>query len=418
MSGMTERAVVLRFPDDVDEADRAELDVALRHAGITTTRGVDLGHRGPREDLVLAVVNVVRGVAGLVDEVAETGRDWLRARRRPSALFEIEDGDTRIVVQISADDPDHALQRLTSALASASDGPIRWQGGAWRSPEAATSELAKTVFVIHGRDKVARQAVFDFLRAIGLHPIEWNEALAATGRGAPYLGDVLDQVLGTGAAVIVLQTPDDEVRLKAEHAKGEDDPDLVVHGQARPNVIFEAGMAFARRPDVTVIVEFGKVRPFTDIGGRYIVRLDNTPEMKNRLAGLLRTVGCAVNTSGSDWLRVDLTPPAPKGGSSFPTTTSPAGRTSNSNNKPVLGNYSVTVDSLGMHTVHGEARTDGAPVSWLTLKATFYGQGKITGTAIGFVKDLEPGETKTFSLTTNDDVHGYDNYTVQIESAR
>lgn len=415
MSGMTERAVVLRFPDDVDEAARAELDATLRRAGISATRGVDLGHRSPREDLVLAVVNVVRRVAGLVDDVAEAGRDWLRARRRPSALFEIEDRDTRIVVQISADDSDHALQRLTSALASAADGPIRWQGGAWRSPQEATSELAKTVFVICGRDKHARRVVFDFLRNLGLHPIEWNEALAATRQGAPYFGDVLDQVLGTGAAVIVLQTPDDEVRLKPEHADGEDDLELAVHGQARPNVIFEAGMAFARCPDITVLVEFGKVRPFTNIGGRYVVRLDNSPKMKHRLAERLRAIGCAVDTSGSDWLSVDLTPPASNGESSFPTTSTTS---SDSDRRPKLRNFSVTRDSLGMHTVHGEVRANGAPVSWLTLKATFYAQGKITGTAVGLVENLEPGEAKTFSLTTSDDVYGYDDYSVQIESIR
>lgn len=421
---MNEHAVVLRFADDVSEADRAELDATLRLAAVsTTTRGVDLGHRGPAQDLVLAVANVAGGVVDVVAEIAKAGRDWLRARRRPSAFFEIEDRDTRIAVQISAQDPDRALQGLASVLAVATDGPIRWQGGAWRSPANATSEFARTVFVIVGRDTRARRVVFDFLRALHLHPIEWNEALATTGQGSPYLGEVLDKVLGTGAAVIVLQTPDDEVRLKPEHANGEDDPELAVHGQARPNVIFEAGMAFAARPDTTLIVEFGKVRPFSDIAGRYVVRLDDTSKSKHRLAERLRAVGCAVDTTGSDWLSVDLTPPPPGSSSESPVQTAattpvsvPAHPPSQSTPRPLLDNYSVTRDSLGHHTVHGEVHNYDRPVSMMSLKATFYSKNKITGTALGIVFDLAPHETKTFSLSTTDDVAGFDKYNVQIET--
>ncbi|MDX3191242.1 nucleotide-binding protein [Streptomyces sp. MN03-5084-2B] len=417
---MDERAVVLRFADDVDETERAELDATLRDVSVSVTRGVDLGHRGPAQDLVLAVANVAGGVAEVVTEIAGAGRDWLKARRRPSAVFEIEDRDTRMAVQIRAEDPDLALQRLASALTAAVDGPIRWQGGAWRSSAEATSEFAKTVFVIVGRDKRARRVVFEFLRAIHLHPIEWNEALAVTGQGSPYLGDVLDRVLATGAAVIVLQTPDDEVRLKPEHADDEDDAERRVYGQARPNVIFEAGMAFAKRPDTTVVVEFGKVRPFSDIAGRYIVKLDNTPKQKHRLAERLRSIGCAVDTAGSDWLAVDLAPPVQNAGSALPASphTSPASTAPQADRRPELDNFSVTRDRLGMHTVHGEVRTVGTAVSWLLLKATFYADKKIIGTATGSVQDLEPGETKTFSLTTTDDVSHYDDYRVQIEAVQ
>lgn len=417
---MEQRVVVLRFADDVDEAERAELDVTLRDASVSVTRGVDLGHRGPAQDLVVAVANVAGGAAEVATGIAEAGREWLRKRRRPSAIFEIEDRDTRMAVQISAQDPDLALQRLAAALVAATDGPIRWQGGAWRSPADATSEFAKTVFVIVGRDKRARRVVFEFLRAIHLHPIEWNEALAVTGRGSPYLGDVLDRVLATGAAVIALQTPDDEVRLKPEHAEDGDDPELRVHGQARPNVIFEAGMALAMRPDTTVIVEFGKVRPFSDIAGRYIVKLDDTPKQKHRLAEILRTIGCAVQTAGSDWLAVDLTPPAQTAESPLPASprASSASTAPQAGRRPELGNFSVIRDGVGMHTVHGEVRTDGTAVSWLFLKATFYADKKIIGTATGSVQDLEPGDTKTFSLITTDDVGDYDDYRVQIEAVQ
>jgi hypothetical protein len=185
-------------------------------------------------------------------------------------------------------------------------------------------------------------------------------------------------------------------------------------------------MAFAKRPDTTVIVEFGKVRPFTDIAGRYVVRLDDTPKQKHRLAERLRAIGCAVDTTGSDWLAIDLTPPEQKAASEqnaeSPGTATPrkshTSVAAQTDRRPELDNFSVVRDSLGLHTVHGEARTNGTAVSWLRLKATFYADTKIIGTATGSVRDLEPGETKTFSLTTTDDVGGYDDYRVQIETVR
>ena len=50
----------------------------------------------------------------------------------------------------------------------------------------------RSVFVIHGRNEPARKGLFDFLRAIGLSPIEWSEAISMTGSASPYIGDVLD----------------------------------------------------------------------------------------------------------------------------------------------------------------------------------------------------------------------------------
>jgi CAP12/Pycsar effector protein, TIR domain len=40
---------------------------------------------------------------------------------------------------------------------------------------------ARRVFVVHGRNSAVRSAMFAFLRAIGLHPIEWSEAVKMTG---------------------------------------------------------------------------------------------------------------------------------------------------------------------------------------------------------------------------------------------
>lgn len=171
----------------------------------------------------------------------------------------------------------------------------------------------RRVFVIHGRNEPARKALFAFLRAIGLDPIEWSKAIAMTGKGSPYIGEVLDAAFGAAQAVVVLQTPDDVAYLHPSltyPGDAECDPQM----QPRPNVLFEAGMAMGRDADRTVIVEMGQVKVFSDIHGRHVVRIDNTVGKRQDLAQRLETAGCSVDTSGTDWHEAgDLTPPSSPG---------------------------------------------------------------------------------------------------------
>jgi predicted nucleotide-binding protein len=172
----------------------------------------------------------------------------------------------------------------------------------------------RKVFVIHGRNDAARRALFEFLRALGLYPIEWSQASRMTGQGSPYIGDVLDAAFSAAQAIVVLETPDDIAYLHPSLTYP-DDPECDPQPQPRPNVLFEAGMAMGRDPDRTVIVEFGQVKVFSDIHGRHVVRLDNSLGKRQDLASRLQTAGCAVDISGLDWHKAgDLTPPPPPGG--------------------------------------------------------------------------------------------------------
>jgi predicted nucleotide-binding protein len=160
----------------------------------------------------------------------------------------------------------------------------------------------RVVFVVHGRNLAARDALFTFLRSIGLHPLEWSEAVVAAGGGAPYIGDILEKAFSIAQAVVVLMTPDDEARLRKnlqQHGDGLHETRMTP--QARPNVLFEAGMAMGRSAERTIIVELGNLRPFSDIAGRHVVRLNNTSQRRQELAQRLQAAGCPVNITGTDW---------------------------------------------------------------------------------------------------------------------
>lgn len=171
----------------------------------------------------------------------------------------------------------------------------------------------RKVFVIHGRNEIARRGMFEFLRAIGLQPIEWEQAITITGSGSPYIGQVLDAVFGDAQAVVVLQTPDD-VGYLHDSLGSAGDPDCEPKMQSRQNVTFEAGMAMGRNENRTILVTLGDVRQFSDIHGRHYVRIDDSVQQRQALASRLKTAGCAVDLDGSDWHTAgNLTPPAAPG---------------------------------------------------------------------------------------------------------
>lgn len=174
--------------------------------------------------------------------------------------------------------------------------------------------MDNAVFVVHGRNRAASKGIFDFLRAIGIRPIEWTQAIELTGKPAPFVGEILDAAFSHAIAVLVLFTPDEVAYLVTSLSDGHGDPDTIPAPQARPNVIFEAGMALGRNPDRTVLVEMGQCRSFSDLAGRHVVRLDNSIEARNSLVSRLKLAGCSV-TLGGNWADAgDLTPPARPGG--------------------------------------------------------------------------------------------------------
>jgi hypothetical protein len=73
-----------------------------------------------------------------------------------------------------------------------------------------------TIFVVHGRDAKLRDAMYEFLGALGLKAQEWGHAIrAARGKGGnPYVNDAVAKIMEQAQAIVVMLSPDDEVKLK------------------------------------------------------------------------------------------------------------------------------------------------------------------------------------------------------------
>jgi predicted nucleotide-binding protein len=167
-----------------------------------------------------------------------------------------------------------------------------------------TKAKDNSVFVVHGRNDKLRRSLFDFLRALGLKPLEWEKVVLMTKRTNPYIGDILDNTMAKVQAVVVLFSPDDLARLRPELVtKNDAASEKQPRGQPRPNVLFEAGLALGRHPGKTILVEVGKLRKFSDIAGRHVVRLSNAYDKRNDLANRLENLGCNVDKQGTDWTK-------------------------------------------------------------------------------------------------------------------
>lgn len=161
----------------------------------------------------------------------------------------------------------------------------------------------RKVAVMHGRDEAARRAVFDLLRRVGLDPLEWNDLVHLTGTAAPYNGDAVRAAFEAAQAVVVLLTPDDVGFLHPElRGDREREDDRSATGQARLNVLLEAGMALQSHPNRTVFVEIGRTREASDLAGRNTIRLDGSSEQLHSFANRLKDAGCPVRLTGNDWL--------------------------------------------------------------------------------------------------------------------
>jgi predicted nucleotide-binding protein len=194
----------------------------------------------------------------------------------------------------------------------------------------------RSVFVIHGRDGKAREAMFSFLRALDLKPIEWDAAVAMTGEASPYIGRVLEVAFKQAQAVVALFTGDEMASLRPE-LLGEGEAPEPPRPQPRANVLLEAGMALGSHPDRTLFVHVGELRSLSDLQGRHVVNVRKGRPWRDEIADRLTTAKCAVDTKNHrDWQKAGAEleesgaiehRPAPDKGQQLVVAAQPAGAT-------------------------------------------------------------------------------------------
>jgi predicted nucleotide-binding protein len=181
--------------------------------------------------------------------------------------------------------------------------PTKRSGPKRKAVTSKSSKIADTVFVVHGRNVKARDELTHFLRTLDIRVIEWSKAVALTRKPNPYIGEVIDAGFQNAQAIVVLLTGDDEARLKDKFLTPGDQPfERKPTGQPRQNVLFEAGMAFAKYNATTVLVRVGNLRPMSDVAGIHVLHLSDSPTSRKQLVSKLKIAGVVLNDDGDDWL--------------------------------------------------------------------------------------------------------------------
>jgi predicted nucleotide-binding protein len=158
----------------------------------------------------------------------------------------------------------------------------------------------RKVFVAYGSNEKARIAMFSFLRALDLSPLEWPYMCKLTGVASPSNRQVIDAGMKTAQCYVVLLTPDELVTHgRTPEAGGTTG---APRAQARPNVLAELGMTWNEDRSRTVVVTLEDARPPSDFDGIQRVQMDNSPQQRKRLVLSLRNAGCSVNEDGTDWM--------------------------------------------------------------------------------------------------------------------
>jgi hypothetical protein len=164
----------------------------------------------------------------------------------------------------------------------------------------------RRVFVVFGHDPDALAAMTRFLEDLDLRVMDFGDARTRTANHMRSLGetrpittyDIVDYATARAAAVLCLLTPDEIVR----PANGGKRTSEV---RPRPNVIFEAGLAFARQPAKTLLVKVGATTSWSDVDGVQYAAFSNVPERRDELVDWLESFQLPVDRRKSEWRTKD-----------------------------------------------------------------------------------------------------------------
>ncbi len=139
-------------------------------------------------------------------------------------------------------------------------------------PKRKSVPNKKQVFIIHGRDMNTVRDLQNFIRSLGFSIMTFQDLANRSANN--FVANVVIDGIKTASAVIALFTPDElaayyEGRTLSREQSGR-------RWQARPNVIFEAGVAYGVAKRKTILLTAGAdVELFSDLSGVHFIRLDS-----------------------------------------------------------------------------------------------------------------------------------------------
>lgn len=160
-----------------------------------------------------------------------------------------------------------------------------------------------TVFVVYGRNTVFKNSMAEFLEALGVRPVFYDNS----NGDATSTYEAFTKCIRDTDATLVLLTGDDEGRLRKEYLKESTQPgkDKIMSARPRMNVIFEAGYSYALENQKTLLIKVGEVELPSDILmiNTINVKLNKRGEIdeaagaraKAQIAGALKNCGIAIN---------------------------------------------------------------------------------------------------------------------------
>lgn len=181
----------------------------------------------------------------------------------------------------------NGLKNAMSVLQSMMDEVSRhWVDKDLRDAPSASlknsSMSEKEIFVVHGRAVDTAEAVARFLEKVALEPVILHEQ---PNEGRTIIEKFEDHA-NVGFAVVLL-TPDDEGRLRAETGNAG-----ILKSRARQNVLLELGFFLGRLGrERTCAIKKGEVEIPSDYKGVVLTVMDDAGAWKKELARELKTAG-------------------------------------------------------------------------------------------------------------------------------
>ncbi|MBD3349895.1 MAG: hypothetical protein GF364_00235 [Candidatus Lokiarchaeota archaeon] len=166
------------------------------------------------------------------------------------------------------------------------------------------------IFVVYGRNHKLRDSMYVFLDSIGINPIKWEDAKTLAqneyGNAKPYIGQVMKTGMKISNIILVIMSPDDNVKLNPKYMKeNENNKEEQWMGQSRANVLYEMGFAEALKPKETIFIKIGDQKLPSDIDGKLFFELDNSVKTRKRLTDELINLGCDIDLKRkSKWKNV------------------------------------------------------------------------------------------------------------------